>query len=123
MKTYAKGARFERELLQFLNYKKFAVLRVPSSGNKVSPVDIVAIKKGLVVAIECKAWDRLPKPPKDQLNRMKEWSDRAGAIGFVAWKKPGNTWLFLPVENALNNMYEEENWIEMENLLNALEIR
>jgi Holliday junction resolvase len=123
VKTYAKGSRFERDLIHFLNYKGFAVARIPSSGGYLSPIDVIAIKKGLTIAIECKAWDKLPKPRKEQLHSMKEWCEKAGAIGFVAWKKPGNIWLFLRLEDALANNYAEDNWIPMENVLNALDFR
>ncbi|MEM5812098.1 MAG: hypothetical protein QXN71_00495 [Candidatus Aenigmatarchaeota archaeon] len=123
IKTYAKGSRFERELIHFLNYKGFAVARVPSSGGFLSPLDIIAIKKGLVIAIECKAWDKLPKPSKKQLAHFREWVDKAQAIGFIAWKKPGGKWLFLRLEDAEKNHYEEENWLPMENVLNALDFK
>jgi Holliday junction resolvase len=123
IKSYAKGSRFERDLIHFLNYKGFAVARVPSSGGFLSPLDIIAIKKGLVVAIECKAWDKLPKLDKAQLSHFREWIDKAHAIGFVAWKKPGGKWLFLRIEDAEANNYAEENWLPMENVLNALDFR
>jgi Holliday junction resolvase len=123
VKTYVKGSRFERELIHFLNYKGFAVARVPSSGGFLSPLDIIAIKKNLVVAIECKAWDKLPKLDKKQIIHFREWVNKAGAIGFVAWKKPGNIWLFLRLEDAEANRYDEENWLPMENVLNALDFR
>jgi Holliday junction resolvase len=121
--TYAKGARFERDLIHYLNSKDFSVLRVPSSGGFLSPIDIVAMKKGLIVAIECKSWNRKPKLEKEQLRRFKEWSDRAGAMGFLAWRKPGNKWLFLRIEDAELGKYEDENWFAMENVLSALDFR
>jgi Holliday junction resolvase len=123
VKTYVKGSRFERDLIHFLNYKGFAVARVPSSGGFLSPMDVIAIKKGLVVAIECKAWNKLPKLDKKQLTHFREWVNKAQAIGFVAWKKPGGKWLFLRLEDAEANRYEEENWLPMENVLNALDFR
>jgi len=123
MKIYRKGSQFERDLIHFLNYKGFAVARVPSSGGFLSPMDVIAIKKNLVLAIECKAWDRRPKLQKDQLTHFRDWVNKAGAIGFVAWKKPRNIWLFLRLEDAESNHYEEENWLPMENVLNALDFR
>lgn len=122
MKTYAKGARAERELLHYLNSKGFAVIRAPSSGGELSPVDIVAIKNGLIIAIESKSWEIKPKLPKDRVLRLKEWSDKAGAITFLGWRTR-NKWLFLQMKDVLENKYEDENWIGMENFLTALDFR
>ena len=123
IKTYVKGSRFERDLIHFLNYKGFAVARIPSSGGFLSPIDVIALKRGLTIAIECKAWDKLPKLRKEQLAAMDGWCKKAGAIGFVAWKKRGGEWLFLRLEDALAGNYAEDNWMPMENVLNALDFR
>src|SRR3989338_5610859 len=114
MKTYAKGARAELEMLHFLNSRGFAVMRAPSSGGELSPVDIIAMKRGLIIAIESKNHAKKPKLPKDRVQRLKEWSDRAGAITFLGWRTK-NKWLFLQLKNVLENRYEDENWIGMEN--------
>lgn len=123
MKTYAKGARFELELLHFLNGKGFSCIRAPSSGGYISPVDVVALKKGLTLGIECKSWSKKPKINKKQLTRLRSWCDNAGAIGFIAWRESGNRWLFLCLEDAEANKYEDENWIGMERFLGALMIK
>ena len=122
IKTYSKGSRAERELAHFLNHKGFAVLRVPSSGGFLSPLDVVAIRNGQVIAFEIKNHAKKPKLKKDQLNAFSEWCKKAAAMGFVAWRRTdsGETgtlsasqrWLFLPMENAQNNDYADENWIE-----------
>lgn len=121
MKTYAKGARAENELLHFLNYHGFACLRQASSGGYLTPVDIVAMKKGLVLAIECKAHQKKPKLQKDKLKRFAEWCEKAGAIGLLGWRTTGK-WLFLRIKDAEKGNYEDENWIEMENLLKVFGI-
>ena len=122
MKTYAKGSRSERELLHFLNSRGFAVSRVPSSGGFLSPLDVVAIKKGLILAFEIKAWNKKPKIGRKQLVGLREWCDKAGAVGLIAWRTTGK-WLFLRLEDAEQNRYEDENWMEMNMLLNALDFR
>jgi len=122
MKTYAKGARAERELLHFLNSRNFAVIRAPASGGDLSPVDIVAIKRGLIIAIESKAWENKPKLPKERVDRLKEWSDKAGAITFLGWRTK-NKWLFLQLKDVIENKYEDANWFPMENFLDALDFR
>jgi len=121
MKAYAKGARYERELLHFLNYKGFSCMRAPSSGGVISPVDIVAIKKGLILGIECKAHAKKPKLDRERLVRLKEWCAKAGALGFLAWYN-NKKWLFLRLEDAGLNKYEDDNWIERDTLLNAMGI-
>ena len=121
--AYLKGARTERELLHFLNFKGFSCGRIASSGNYLTPVDLIAMKKGLILCFEIKAHKNKPKLEKDKLQRFREWCDRAGAIGFLAWKPEKNRWLFLKIEDAESNNYEDENWIEMRSLLAALDFR
>ena len=112
----AKGAMFERELLQFLHAKSFSVIRAPSSGGYYYPVDIVAIKQGKILAFECKNYKVKPKPEKKQITSFLEWCKRAGAIGFLAWRTPNNEWKFLRMEDAEKNKYDDENWFEMPTL-------
>ncbi|RKX42205.1 MAG: hypothetical protein DRP27_09700 [Thermotogae bacterium] len=119
---YLKGARSERELLHFLNFKGFSCGRIASSGGTLTPVDIIAMKKGLILGFEIKAHKNKPKLDKNKLQKLREWCERAGAIGFLAWKAPGNRWLFLRAEDAEAERYDDENWIEMESLLDALDI-
>jgi len=122
MKTYAKGARAELELIHYLDSKNFSCIRSASSGGDLYPVDILAIKKGLIIAVECKNHAKKPKLPQDRVLRLKEWSDKAGAITFLGWRTK-NKWLFLQLKDVLENKYEDENWIEMENFLTALDFR
>ncbi|MCK4497191.1 MAG: hypothetical protein KAU24_03290 [Candidatus Aenigmarchaeota archaeon] len=123
MKFYRKGVRFERELIHFLNYKGFSVSRTASSGGYLYPVDIVALKRGLILAFECKAHKNKPKLQKDKLKKFKDWCKNGGAMGFLAWRAPKNRWLFLRIEDAEKNNYADENWIGMENFLKATDFR
>lgn len=120
MKTYAKGARAEAELLHYLNYRGFAVMRAPSSGGSIYPLDLVAIKKGLILAFEIKHHEKKPKIGREQLAGLREWCNRAGAIGLIGWRSAGVKWLFLRLEDAENNRYEDGNWIGMEKLIEFL---
>ena len=122
IKTYAKGARAERDLLHFLNHKGYSVLRVPSSGGFVSPVDLVALKRNIPpIVFECKAWAKKPRLAKAQLRRFKDWCERAGAFGFVAWYSKGK-WLFLPLKNAENNEYDDHFWIDRDHAMRLVDI-
>jgi Holliday junction resolvase len=123
MKFYRKGVRSERELVHFLNQKGFSVSRTASSGGFLYPVDIVALKKGLILAFECKAHRIKPRLQKDRLKNFRDWCDRAGAMGFLAWRAPQNRWFFLRMEDAEKNNYGDENWIEMGNFLKAVDFR
>jgi Holliday junction resolvase len=122
MKTYAKGSRSERELLHLLNNRGFAVVRAPSSGGALSPLDVIAIKRGLVLGFEIKAWAHKPKIDKQQLAGLREWCDKAGAVGLIAWRTTGK-WLFLRLEDAEQDKYEDENWMEKDMLFKALDYR
>lgn len=121
MKTYAKGFRAEREILHFLNNKGLSCVRQASSGGHLSPVDIVAIKNGLILGLECKNHARKPRLAKDQMERFSSWCKNAGAIGFLAWRNSGK-WLFLKICDAEAGNYEDNRWIEMEDLLSAFGI-
>jgi len=130
IKAYAKGSRAERELAHFLNDKQFAVLRVPSSGGFLSPLDIVAIRRGVVLAFEIKSHRVRPRLRKEQITAFMEWCRKAGALGFVAWRRgdaegeerlsASMRWMFLRAEDADAGRYDSENWIERDRLLMAL---
>ena len=122
LNAYSKGSRAERELAHFLNHKGFATLRVPSSGGFLSPLDVVAIRKGQVLAFEIKSHAKKPRLKKDQLERFSGWCKKANAFGFIVWRRTSSEdneplsasqrWLFLPIESAEKNDYSEERWVE-----------
>jgi Holliday junction resolvase len=54
---YASGARFERKVADYLRAEfGFFVVRSPKSG---SPVDLLAVRKGQVLFVQCKTDGRL----------------------------------------------------------------
>jgi len=97
MAHYNKGANAERELIHILHDKGFAVLRVAGSG--VSPLpspDVVALKNGRIIAIECKAWKgKYLAIPTETFNDEVNWAKIAGAEFFVGWKVPHKGWFFV----------------------------
>lgn len=117
--SYAKGVHYERSLIKFLNSQGFSTLRVAGSGHN-TPVDIMAIKKGIVVAIECKAHANKPKIPQEKALEMHDWCETAGALGFLAWRAPKQDWMFLPIKNMIARTYDDENWLKMEEFLQTL---
>ena len=97
MAKYAKGANAERELIRMLFGKGFAVARVAGSGVSPFPCpDIVALKQGKVLGIECKAWDSAYLSiPIAQVSDLQKWADTAGAEVYIGWKQPRKGWFFL----------------------------
>ncbi|MFH1294535.1 MAG: hypothetical protein ABIH90_01165 [Candidatus Aenigmatarchaeota archaeon] len=121
MKTYAKGSRGEREILHILHSKGFSCVRAASSGGFFSPMDIVAIKKGVVIGLECKAWAKKPHLEKPKARAFIEWCERAGAMGFLAWRTTGK-WLFLDLKNINAGNYSEENWLELTDFFRIVDL-
>lgn len=117
--SYSKGVFYERDLLGFLKSRGFSTLRVAGSGHN-TPADILAIKKSLVIAIECKAHKKKPKLKKEKAQEMKAWCEQAGALGFLAWRAPQQDWLFLPLRSVEEGKYEDEYWLKKEQFLKAL---
>lgn len=104
MAHYNKGANAERELIKALFDRGFAVLRVAGSG--VSPLpspDVVALKSGRILAIECKAWKgaHLAIPVVTMTDEI-NWAKTAGAEFFIGWKIPRDGWLFVRAEHFHN---------------------
>lgn len=97
VKTYIKGARAERDLAKRLKRMGFSVLRAAGSGSPISTPDLVAVKRGRVLAFECKAWKTTPRLREKEYERFHDWCEKAGALGFLAWKD--KDWSFLNVKN------------------------
>jgi Holliday junction resolvase len=101
MARYNKGANAERELIKLFAENDFAVLRVAGSGTNPLPCpDVVALKDGIAIAIECKAKKGLYLPISiEQIEEEVGWAKMAGAKFIIAWKVPRKGWLFLKVND------------------------
>lgn len=113
---YRKGFRAERDLLRILSARGYSCIRSASSGGFLTPVDILALKHSKVLAFEIKSWSKKPKIQRKKLERFWEWCENSGAMGFLAWYSK-NTWKFLPLKNAIENQYQDENWIDLKDFL------
>lgn len=104
MTRYSKGARGERELLNYLHDRGYSVMRGAGSGvNSLSP-DIIAIKEGKGLAFECKAWDRDSIAiENDRYTGLVEWQDNTKMSTFVAWRMSGAGWLFIKPDEMSKN--------------------
>jgi len=97
MVHHPKGANAERELMRLFFERGFSVVRIAGSGTSPLPApDIIAIKKGRIIAVECKA-----RKTKNlaitvaQIGELLDWAGRAGAESLVGWKIPRKGWFFL----------------------------
>lgn len=97
MVYHGKGANAERELMRLFFNAGFSVVRIAGSGTSPLPApDIIALRKGRIIAVECKA--RKAKNlaiAVQQMQELLQWSKRAGAQAFVGWRVPHKDWLFL----------------------------
>ncbi len=96
---YMKGARSERELLNRLYENGWSVLRSAGSGVNALGPDIIAVKDRLMLAFECKAWEknRLSIDP-DAYEKLREWHDNTKFPTYVAWRMNGKGWFFVTLD-------------------------
>jgi Holliday junction resolvase len=96
IRRYEKGARSERELLNVLDQKGYSVIRSAGSGvNAISP-DIIAIRKGRCVSVECKAWERESLAlDAEQYAKLVWWRDNTEFPTYVGWRMNGAGWYFI----------------------------
>lgn len=79
---YFKGRRFEWKVKEYFKSHGYVVIRSAAS----KPIDLVAMKEGIVLFIECKYNAPLTKFEKEQLLSL---ATQAGAIPILAVKKKG----------------------------------
>jgi len=93
-----KGSRTERELLHMFHKSGWSVLRSAGSGVISIPnPDLIAGKKGRILAIECKSSKRNIKRyiKEKQIKELKEFSKRLGAEPWVGVRFNNEEWFFL----------------------------
>jgi len=97
MARYNKGANAERQLIHRLFEAGFSVIRTAGSGKTPLPApDIIALKRGRILAFECKAWKAKNLAiPVEQVEELLDWSEVAGAEPLIGWKIPRKGWFFL----------------------------
>jgi Holliday junction resolvase len=104
MQSYAKGYRAENELQHTLYGKGWAVLRAPKSGRiGIAAPDLVAIRDGKVIVIECKSRAGAFTVEAEQIEQLKEWQRRAGAVAYVGWKVSRKGWFFFALDDVVAN--------------------
>ncbi len=98
------GFSRERDLARLFWKKGFACIRGPASGAKAKKVvypDLVAMKNGKIFVIEVKTREKRETiyVEKSKIERLLEFSKRAGGLALVAIKYMGGSgWRFIPIE-------------------------
>jgi len=88
--SYAKGARFERRVKRALEDRGYFVIRASSS----KPIDLVCIKNGEVLLIECKL--RARSIGRRALEEVRRISERTRVRGLIATVRDGEIVLIDP---------------------------
>jgi len=99
-----RGVSEERELVRRLDGLGFAVLRAPSSGSstKLDRPDLVAGRRGLIIAFEVKTTHRKTLyARKESMEQLTRFSEKFGAKPLLAVKFKGvhRGWLLLEPKN------------------------
>ncbi len=99
MHTYVKGARSERELLNRFYSLGYSVIRSAGSGvNSLGP-DILAIKNGVCLAFECKAWEKNRLSiDYEGFEKLLKWKENTKFPTYVAWRMNNVGWYFIELE-------------------------
>ena len=104
LKTYRKGYIAERELVHKLSEMGFMTIRSPRSGRiNLSSPDVIGAKDGRLVVFECKSRKCAFSISNEQLQELKDWEIKAGAIPYIAWKPERKEWLFLHLKDVIKN--------------------
>lgn len=98
MRTYAKGSRVERELIDFLHNNGFSVIRAAGSGVSSLSPDVLAFRRGIQYAFEVKAIEKEHLHiDKQQFLNLKKWEENTGITCLVGWRRNRKGWRFIPV--------------------------
>lgn len=96
MTRYQKGAAAERELLNDLYGKGFAVIRAAGSGVNALGPDLVVLKGDKAIAFECKSgYEGGLSIQEIQYQKMVEWQERSSFPIYVAWRINREGWFFI----------------------------
>ncbi|MCY0868294.1 MAG: Holliday junction resolvase Hjc [Desulfurococcus sp.] len=107
MSNRSRGFSHERDLARRLWNEGFAVIRAPASGSRARILkypDIVALYKGRIIALEAKTAgeEKAIYVRREQVEKLLEFSKRAGASPFIAVKFVGEgEWFFVPLDRLV----------------------
>lgn len=78
--SYRRGRRFEYEVRDLFRSRGWFVIRAAAS----KPIDLVCVKKGSTVLVECKYSDR---PTRAELEEVRTISQNIGVTAVIAIKE------------------------------------
>lgn len=103
MNRYVKGANFEREIVSTFWMHGWAAVRAAGSGGCSYPVpDVVALKDGRIVAVECKTTTKDHLSLKSDVLKLKTFIDICGGGGYLAVKFRKKEPRFYEVNNIIS---------------------
>ena len=99
VQRYVKGARYERELINILYSMGYSVIRSAGSGVSSLSPDILAIRDGVCLSIECKAWENGSLSLDDDgYGKLRAWEGNTKSQTFIGWRMNGKGWYFIRLE-------------------------
>lgn len=99
---YKKGRRFEYRIRNYFKARNFYVLRSPASQG---PADLVAIKKGLILLIQCKSSSSVMGSLKEK-EELSKLSESIGALPILAYRKSPQKIAFREISEGKYKDYE-----------------
>jgi Holliday junction resolvase len=85
MSRYSRGADFERKLVTEFWGRGWAAVRAAGSGTRREPVpDVVAVKDGRVIVVECKTTHKDRLSLKPAILSLAEFTSVAGGDAYIA---------------------------------------
>lgn len=92
-----KGSNAERELIHRFWEKGWTACRVAGSGSMKHPSpDIIALKEGRSIAIECKATrEKYKYLKKEEIMQLMEYSILSNSTPYIALRFLNEDWMFL----------------------------
>jgi Holliday junction resolvase len=98
MRSYRKGSRAERELIDYFSSKEFCVIRAAGSGvNSLSP-DILVFRRGTQLGIEAKAWEKDNlNIDREQFMNLRRWEETSGINCVIGWRRNREPWYLIPL--------------------------
>ena len=104
MRTHAKGAKNERELVKMLKEAGLGTVRIAGSGKMDKAPDIISGKPGRLLILECKS----SKKPAIYVNpeeakTVLEYAKKFGGEAWYAFRFSRTEWKFVPALTFLQN--------------------